>query len=82
MAEVIAIGSHGTMTILDPPKRPEIKVGDTFTSAGKGTTLEGEPTTGSTKWIIVDKDTVRWEMTTQTKGGEKEPDEVTVMKRQ
>ncbi len=77
-----ANGSHGTMTILDSPKGPEIKPGDIFTSTGKGTTLEGEPTTDSTKWIIVDKDTVRWEATNQRKGGEKVPDEVTVMKRQ
>ena len=77
-----ADGRHGTTTILDPPKRRRIEPGDVWTSAAKGTTLEGEPTSNSGKWIIVDKDTVRIESTQRTKGSEKEPDEVTVMKRQ
>ncbi len=75
-------GSHGTITILDPPKKREIKPGDAWTSTAKGTALEGEPTSNSAKWIIVDKDTVRIEVTRRTKGGEKEPDQVTVVKRQ
>ena len=75
-------GEYGVDTIVDAPKRPEVKPGDTWKSRAKGTSLDGKPTSATEKWVIVDKDTVRIEATDRTKGDEKEPDLITTMKRQ
>ncbi|MGI6414808.1 MAG: hypothetical protein ACOX1P_04000 [Thermoguttaceae bacterium] len=75
-------GAHGTDTIRDAPKRPEVKPGDTWKSTVKGITLDGKATSASEKWIIVDKDTATIELTDRTEGDEKKPDVVTTMKRQ